>query len=89
VFLRRLRRRVINYASAGEDVDKEGYFVNERVSARRYLQSGEFDANETTHLDAARNQIIGFIGKPYSFVEKDYVYRALMGSNQHAKPFLW
>ena len=69
-------------ASAGEDVDKEGYFVNERVSARRYLQSGEVDANETTHLDAARNQIIGSSASLIPFVEKDYVYRALMGSNQ-------
>ncbi len=69
-------------ASAGEEVDKEGYFVNERVSARRYLQSGEVDANEATHMDAARNQIIGSSASLIPFVEKDYVYRALMGSNQ-------
>ncbi|HUD10101.1 MAG TPA: DNA-directed RNA polymerase subunit beta [Candidatus Saccharimonadales bacterium] len=69
-------------ASAGEDLDADGHFNTERVSARRYLQSGEVDANEVTHMDAARNQIIGSSAGLIPFVEKDYVYRALMGSNQ-------
>ncbi len=69
-------------ASAGEEVDSDGYFLNDRLSARRYLESGDVDANETTHMDAARNQIIGSSASLIPFVEKDYVYRALMGSNQ-------
>lgn len=69
-------------ASAGEEIDTDGYFVNERVSVRRHLQSGEVDANEVTHMDAARNQIIGSSAGLIPFIEKDYVYRSLMGSNQ-------
>ncbi len=69
-------------ASAGELVDGNGYFVNERVSARKYLQSGQVDANEVNYMDAARNQIIGSSAGLIPFIEKDLVYRSLMGSNQ-------
>ena len=40
------------------------------------------DANEATHIDAARNQIIGSSAGLIPFIEKNYVYRSLMGSNQ-------
>jgi DNA-directed RNA polymerase subunit beta len=69
-------------ASAGELVDENGYFLNERVSARKYLQSGQVDANEVNYMDAARNQIIGSSAGLIPFIEKDLVYRSLMGSNQ-------
>ncbi|HUD81790.1 MAG TPA: DNA-directed RNA polymerase subunit beta [Patescibacteria group bacterium] len=69
-------------ASAGEELDDDGYFVNDRVSARKFLQFGHVDANEATHIDAARNQIIGSSAGLIPFIEKDYVYRSLMGSNQ-------
>jgi len=69
-------------ASAGEEFDEKGYFVNERVSARSHLVSGEVDANEVTHMDASRKQIIGSSAGLIPFVEKNYVYRSLMGSNQ-------
>ena len=69
-------------ASAGEEVDSDGYFTDERVSARKYLASGEVDANDVTHMDASRRQIIGSSAALIPFVEKNYVYRSLMGSNQ-------
>lgn len=69
-------------ASAGEEIDENGYFVNERVSARSRLQAGEFDANDVTHMDASRKQIIGSSAGLIPFIEKNYVYRSLMGSNQ-------
>ncbi len=69
-------------ASTGEDIDENGYFVQERVSARSYLKSGEVDANDVTHMDASRKQIIGSSAGLIPFVEKNYVYRSLMGSNQ-------
>lgn len=69
-------------ASAGEEITDDGYFASERVSARRRLVSSEVDANEVTHMDAARNQIIGSSAGLIPFVEKNYVYRSLMGSNQ-------
>ncbi len=69
-------------ASAGEGIDSNGYYINERVSARRHLVSGEVDANTVTHMDASLKQIIGSSAGLIPFVEKNYVYRSLMGSNQ-------
>ena len=69
-------------ASAGETIDDDGYFVNDRVSARIRLKTGEIDANEVTHMDASRRQIIGSSAGLIPFIEKNYVYRSLMGSNQ-------
>ncbi len=69
-------------ASAGEAVDGNGHFTHERVSGRRHLVSTEVDANEVTHMDASRKQIIGSSAALIPFIEKNYVYRSLMGSNQ-------
>ena len=69
-------------ASAGSDVDEDGYFIDERLPARKYLVAAEVDANEVTHMDAARRQVIGSSAGLIPFIEKNYVYRSLMGSNQ-------
>lgn len=69
-------------AGAGVPINSDGYFAEERVSARINLKSGEVDSNEVTHVDAAQNQIIGSSAGLIPFIEKNYVYRALMGSNQ-------
>jgi DNA-directed RNA polymerase subunit beta len=69
-------------ANAAEKIDADGYFVDERVSARSHLKAGEVDADDVTHLDASRKQIIGSSAGLIPFVEKNYVYRSLMGSNQ-------
>lgn len=68
---------------AGAGVPTENsYFIQERVSARINLKSGEVDSNDVTHVDASKNQIIGTSAGLIPFIEKNYVYRALMGSNQ-------
>jgi len=69
-------------AGGGNEIDDNGYFANERVGARFDLRSGEVDTNDVTHVDAARNQIIGSSAGLIPFIEKNYVYRSLMGSNQ-------
>ncbi len=69
-------------AGAGNDIDENGYFKEARVSARNRLAPEEVDANEVTHMDAARNQTIGSSAGLVPFVEKNYVLRSLMGSNQ-------
>jgi DNA-directed RNA polymerase subunit beta len=69
-------------AGAGSELDKNNGFVHERVSARYKLRSGEVDAEDVTHMDASRNQIIGSSAGLIPFIEKNYVYRSLMGSNQ-------
>lgn len=69
-------------ASGGEEVDTDGFFVKERVSVRNRLVAGEVDANDVTHMDASRRQLIGSSAALIPFIEKNYVYRSLMGSNQ-------
>jgi DNA-directed RNA polymerase subunit beta len=69
-------------AGGGNEVDENGYFVDARVSARSQLKSSEVDANDVNYLDASRNQIIGSSAGLIPFIEKNYVYRSLMGSNQ-------
>ncbi|MHB1864613.1 MAG: DNA-directed RNA polymerase subunit beta [Candidatus Saccharimonadales bacterium] len=69
-------------AGGGSDLTAEGYFVSERVSARSRLKTGEVDANDVNYMDASRNQVIGSSAGLIPFIEKNYVYRSLMGSNQ-------
>jgi DNA-directed RNA polymerase subunit beta len=69
-------------AGGGTEVDENGYFVHSRVGARTRLKSGEVDADDVTYMDASRNQIIGSSAGLIPFIEKNYVYRSLMGSNQ-------
>jgi DNA-directed RNA polymerase subunit beta len=69
-------------AGGGNQVDSDGYFVQDRVGARQHLKSSEVDANDVTYMDASRNQIIGSSAGLIPFIEKNYVYRSLMGSNQ-------
>ena len=69
-------------AGAGNNIDDDGYFVDERLGARFDLRSGEVDSNDVTHVDASLNQIIGSSAGLIPFIEKNYVYRSLMGSNQ-------
>src|SRR5690606_6721960 len=69
-------------ASSDSEIDENGYFVESRVSARKYLQSSEVDADEVNYIDAARRQVIGSSAGLIPFVEKNFVYRSLMGSNQ-------
>ncbi|HMT19115.1 MAG TPA: DNA-directed RNA polymerase subunit beta [Candidatus Saccharibacteria bacterium] len=69
-------------ASAGEILKDDGSFNVKRVSARKHLVATEVDVDEVTHIDAADRQIIGSSAGLIPFVEKNYVYRSLMGSNQ-------
>lgn len=69
-------------AGAGTKVGPNGYFIEERVSARTSSGSGEVDSDEVDYIDSAYNQIIGSSAGLIPFIEKNYVYRSLMGSNQ-------
>ena len=82
VYLDAFEEETAVVAGGGNEVDENGYFVNDRVSARTRLHSGEVDTSEVTHMDASRSQIIGSSAGLIPFIEKNYVYRSLMGSNQ-------
>lgn len=69
-------------AGASQELDENGYFTDERVSARNRLVTSDVSVNDVTHMDASRKQIIGSSAGLIPFVEKNFVYRSLMGSNQ-------
>lgn len=77
-------------ADAGEKLDKNGKFVDERVSARKDLQPSQVDASEVTLMDAAHKQILGSTASLVPFIERNRVDRALTGSNmqRQAVPLL-
>ncbi|HKX23832.1 MAG TPA: DNA-directed RNA polymerase subunit beta [Candidatus Saccharimonadales bacterium] len=68
-------------AESGNEVDDNGKFVAERVSARINLKPGEVDVSEVTFVDAAKKQILGSTASLIPFVEKNRVDRSLTGSN--------
>ncbi len=69
-------------AGAGIPIDADGYFIDDRISVRNRLEPGEVDSSEVTHMDSSRSQSIGSSAGLIPFVEKNYVLRSLMGSNQ-------
>jgi len=70
-------------AGEGNPVDeKTGKFVNDRVSARVGTVLEEIEADRVTHMDANTQQIVGSSAGLIPFLERNYVYRSLMGANQ-------
>ncbi|MBI2007909.1 DNA-directed RNA polymerase subunit beta [Candidatus Saccharibacteria bacterium] len=82
VFLDAAEEEQAIIAGAGNEVDTNGYFTEARVSVRIRLNPSEVDANEVTHMDASLSQTIGSSAGLIPFIEKNYVLRSLMGSNQ-------
>ncbi len=78
-------------ADASAELDKNGKFVAERVSARRFLKPGQVDTSEITFMDAAHKQILGSTASLVPFIEKNRIDRSLTGSNmqRQAVPLLF
>ncbi|HEY3307462.1 MAG TPA: DNA-directed RNA polymerase subunit beta [Desulfuromonadaceae bacterium] len=77
-------------AQANAEVDKDGRFVNDYVSARK---SGEFilvHRDEIELMDVAPKQLVSVAAALIPFLENDDANRALMGSNmqRQAVPLL-
>ena len=77
-------------ADAGAELNEDGTFVDERVSARNNLNPEQVDASEVTFMDAAHKQILGSTAALVPFIEKNRVDRSLTGSNmqKQAVPLL-
>ncbi len=77
-------------ADAGAELDNDGKFVAERVSARNGLLPEQVDASDVTYMDAAHKQILGSTASLVPFIEKNRVDRSLTGSNmqKQAVPLL-
>ena len=77
-------------ADASAELDKNGAFVAERVSARNGLLPEQVDASEVTFMDAAHKQILGSPAALIPFIEKNRVDRSLTGAamQKQAVPLL-
>ncbi len=69
-------------AEAGTKFDKDGFFMNDRISVRRAGRPEQEDIAHVTHMDVSYKQIISPSASLIPFIEKDNVNRALMGANQ-------
>lgn len=69
-------------AGAGNPFDDKGYFIEPRVTVRNRLEPGEVESGEVTYMDSSLAQTIGSSAGLIPFIEKNYVLRSLMGSNQ-------
>src|SRR2546425_767945 len=90
VFLTALEEEQYVIAQANAEVDRNGRFVQERVSARK---GGEFRmvAPEELHfMDVSPKQLVSVAASLIPFLENDDANRALMGSNmqRQAVPLL-
>ncbi len=77
-------------ADASVNLNADGSFADERVSARNGILPEQVDASEVTYIDADHKQILGASAALIPFIEKDRVDRALTGSamQKQAVPLL-
>jgi len=77
-------------ADAGAEMNDDGTFAAERLSARNGLLPEQVDASEVTFMDAAHKQILGSTAALVPFVEKNRVDRSLMAASmqKQAVPLL-
>ena len=68
-------------ADAGEVLNDDGTFRDERVSARNNMRPEQVDAKDVTLMDAAHKQILGSTAALVPFIEKNRIDRSLTGSN--------
>jgi len=90
VYLDASQEAVEVIADAGAQLNDDGTFVDERVSARNGLLPEQVDTSEVTYMDAAHKQILGSTAALVPFVEKNRVDRSLMASSmqKQAVPLL-
>ena len=89
-FLTALKEEKFVIAQANAEIDRNGKFTQERVSARK---SGEFrmvPPEELHYMDVSPKQLVSVAAALIPFLENDDANRALMGSNmqRQAVPLL-
>ena len=90
VYLDASQEAVEVIADAGVELNEDGTFKEERVSARNGLLPEQVDGSEVTYMDAAHKQILGSTAALVPFVEKNRVDRSLMAASmqKQAVPLL-
>ncbi len=68
-------------AHAGEPLNADGTYVNERVEAREKGQFAEVPAGDVDYMDVSSQQMVSLAASMVPFLEHDDAQRSLMGSN--------
>jgi len=68
-------------ALANEPITSEGYFVSDRIVARKRSDIKEFPAGEIDLVEVSAQQMVSVATAMIPFLENDDANRALMGSN--------
>ena len=77
-------------AQANEPLDKNDWFVNERVTARRNEETTKVRREKVDFMDVSPKQVVSIATALIPFLENDDANRALMGANmqRQAVPLL-
>lgn len=77
-------------ADAGAELNTDGTFKEDRVSARNGMHPEQVDSATVTYMDAAHKQILGPPAALVPFIEKNRIDRSLTGTNmqKQAVPLL-
>ena len=80
----------ITIAQANEPLDENGWFVNERVTARRHEDTILSQRDRVDYMDVSPKQVVSIATAMIPFLENDDANRALMGANmqRQAVPLL-
>jgi DNA-directed RNA polymerase subunit beta len=81
VYLTADQERDLVIASAGNKLNSNNQFADEKVTARKFMQAAEVDITGVDYMDAAQSQIVGSTASLIPFIEKNLVNRCLMGAN--------
>ncbi|PKM61785.1 MAG: DNA-directed RNA polymerase subunit beta [Firmicutes bacterium HGW-Firmicutes-21] len=68
-------------ATANEEIDENGHFVNRKVVGRHRDEVMEFEANKIDLMDVSAKMVVSVATAMIPFLENDDNTRALMGSN--------
>src|SRR6266516_934781 len=90
VFLTALEKEQFVIAQANAEIDRNGRFVQERVSARKGGEVRMVSPEELHYMDVSPKQLVSVAASLIPFLENDDANRALMGSNmqRQAVPLL-
>jgi DNA-directed RNA polymerase subunit beta len=77
-------------AQANEPLDEKGYFLGERVTARRRNDVLSLAPDQVDYMDVSPKQVVSIATALIPFLENDDANRALMGANmqRQAVPLL-
>ncbi|MBQ7515134.1 MAG: DNA-directed RNA polymerase subunit beta [Schwartzia sp.] len=80
----------ITIAQANEPLDENGWFVNERVTARHHEETVLAHRDRVDYMDVSPKQVVSIATAMIPFLENDDANRALMGANmqRQAVPLL-